>query len=258
RLAGGDSGPGRLAEPGEIFDAVASVLATGSPGPLAGVRVLVSAGGTREPLDPVRFIGNRSSGKQGHALADRAAAGGAEVTLVTTVDLRTDSRVRVVRVETAAQMEAAMVDLARPADIVVLAAAVADFRPRTAHPTKLRRGDGPPEVVLEPVPDISAALARAKPAGQVLVGFAAETAAGPPDLVTRARAKLDAKGLDLIVANDVSAPEVGFEHDTNAVTIVGAGGEVMEVPLAPKATVADAVLVAAKAVLDGGGAGLAR
>ncbi|MGH9063056.1 MAG: bifunctional phosphopantothenoylcysteine decarboxylase/phosphopantothenate--cysteine ligase CoaBC [Acidimicrobiales bacterium] len=251
-LAGGGEGPGRLVDPEEVVAAVALVLAAtaegGAPSPpseagdLAGVRVLVSAGGTREPLDPVRFLGNRSSGRQGHAIAEEAVARGASVVLVTTSDREAPPGAVVVRVETGAEMEAAMVEHAREAEVVVMAAAVADFRPKAVSATKLRRSDGPPQIVLEPVPDISAALAAGRRPGQVLVGFAAETPSDASDLVRRAAAKLAGKRLDLVVANDVSAPAVGFEHDTNAVTIVRADGATREVPLADKRAVAGVVL----------------
>jgi phosphopantothenoylcysteine decarboxylase/phosphopantothenate--cysteine ligase len=241
-LAGGDEGPGRMAEPEEILAAAAAVL--GASRDLEGVRVLVSAGGTREPLDPVRFIGNRSSGKQGHAIAEVAASRGAAVTLVTTTDRPVPATVTRVQVETAAEMHRAVLSWSPRCQVVVLAAAVADFRPKSTSSAKIRRLEGPPEVVLEPVPDISAEVAEGRRPGQVLVGFAAETAGGA-QLVERARAKLASKGLDLIVANDVGAPGVGFGHDTNAVTIVAADGEVVEVPLASKMVVAGAVLDAA-------------
>ena len=241
RLAGGDVGSGRMAEPATIVAAVLALLdgtrpATGAD--LAGVRVLVSAGGTREAIDPVRFITNRSSGKQGHALAAAARRRGADVVLVTTSSLPAPSGAEVVAVETAAQMEEAMLDRTPAADVVVMAAAVADFRPKVAMDSKLHKSDGVPELVLEATNDILAELGRRRRPGQVLVGFAAET----HDVPERARAKLEAKRVDLMVANDVSAPEVGFDHDTNAVTIFGADGTVTSVALSAKADVADAVL----------------
>jgi phosphopantothenoylcysteine decarboxylase / phosphopantothenate---cysteine ligase len=240
RLAGGDVGPGRLAEPAEIVDAVLGVLGAPAAGPadLSGRRVLVSAGGTREAIDPVRFISNRSSGKQGHALAEAAAARGAHVVLVTTTNRPVPPGIVVVPVETAADMERAMLEHAADADVVVMAAAVADFRPKAPAPSKLAKSDGVPEIVLEPTPDILAELGRRRRAGQVLVGFAAET----HDLETRAAAKLRAKKLDLVVANDVSADHVGFDHDTNAVTILDPDGGRRDVSLASKLEVANAVL----------------
>jgi len=218
---------------------------TGVTGTLAGRRVVVSAGGTREPIDPVRFIGNRSSGKQGYAVAEEAHARGAAVTLVTTVERPVPSGVKVVLVETAEEMDRAVRAEAGGADIVVMAAAVADFRPKAAAPSKLKKGDGVPDLVLEPTTDILAALGRERAPGQVLVGFAAET----DDVRANAAAKLKAKGVDLVVANDVSAPGVGFSHDTNCVLILGADGTEREVPLAAKRSVAGAVLDAAAALL---------
>ncbi len=239
RLAGGDVGTGRMAEPTDIVEAVLGVLArSAARDDLAGLRVLVSAGGTREPIDPVRFITNRSSGKQGHALAAAARRRGADVVLVTTSARPRPAGAEVVEVETAAQMLDAVVSRAADADVVVMAAAVADFRPKVVTDTKLHKADGVPDLVLEATEDILAELGRRRRPGQVLVGFAAET----DDVSVRARAKLAAKGVDLMVANDVSAPDVGFDHDTNAVTIFGADGTVTPVPLSAKDAVADAVL----------------
>ncbi|MGH9088726.1 MAG: bifunctional phosphopantothenoylcysteine decarboxylase/phosphopantothenate--cysteine ligase CoaBC, partial [Acidimicrobiales bacterium] len=236
RLAGGDVGTGRMAEPATIVAcAVAVLVATGS-GDLEGRRVVVSAGGTREPIDPVRVITNRSSGKQGHALAEAAARRGASVTLVTASSLPVASPgVEIVRVESAAEMEVALTAAAAGADVVVMAAAVADFRPKAPAEVKVH---GVPELVLEPTPDILAGLARRRVPGQVLVGFAAET----DDPIGRARRKLEHKGVDLLVVNDVSAPGAGFDHDTNAVTLLEAGGGAVEVPLTTKREVAEAVL----------------
>ena len=241
-LAGGDVGAGRLVEPEEVVAAAERAL---TPADLAGTRVLVTAGGTREPIDPVRFVGNRSSGKQGHALADEAASRGATVTLVTTVGLPAPPGAEVVRVETAEQMEAAVVAAAEVADVVVMAAAVADFRPKAAAPEKLKKADGPPEVLLEPTPDILGGLGRRKRPGQVLVGFAAETT----DAAGNAANKLRRKRLDLIVANDVTAPGAGFEHDTNVVTLLGDDGTRVDLPLSTKRDVARAVLDAVTARL---------
>jgi phosphopantothenoylcysteine decarboxylase/phosphopantothenate--cysteine ligase len=236
RLAGGDLGKGRLARPEVIVEAVIAAAAGGSTAghDLAGLHVVVTAGGTREPIDPVRFIGNRSSGKQGHALADEAAGRGAKVTLVTTTNQPVAAGVDVVPVETAAEMAAAVESVAAAADIVVMAAAVADFRPAAVAGSKLKKRDGVPEIALEPTVDILAELGRRKPAGQSLVGFAAET----DDLRKNAAAKLGAKGADLVVANDVTAPGAGFEHDTNQVTLLFADGSALDVPLADKRAVA--------------------
>jgi phosphopantothenoylcysteine decarboxylase/phosphopantothenate--cysteine ligase len=239
RLAGGDVGAGRLADPAAIVEAATAIL-LGTPvaADLTGVRVVVTAGGTREPIDPVRFIGNRSSGKQGHALAEEAAARGAKVTLVTTVGLPTSVGIDLVRVDTAAEMEHAVLTRADSADVVVMAAAVADFRPLRVADHKLKKGDGAPDVVLEPTTDILAELGAHRRPGQVLVGFAAET----DDLRTNAADKLRRKGIDLIVGNDVSEPGVGFEHDTNAVVILGADGSATDVPLSDKRAIARAIL----------------
>jgi phosphopantothenoylcysteine decarboxylase/phosphopantothenate--cysteine ligase len=234
RLAGGDVGAGRLATPERIVAAAERVL---SPQDLAGVSVLVTAGGTREPIDAVRMIANRSSGKQGYAIAAAAASRGARVTLVSTVARPAPVGVQVVAVETAAQMEAAVRDLG-DADVIVMAAAVADFRPKTAATGKIKKADGTPEIVLEPTPDILAGLGARKRPGQVLVGFAAETS----DLLANAESKMRAKRLDLIVANDVSADGVGFSHDTNAVTLLRPGMHPREVGLADKLVIASAVI----------------
>jgi phosphopantothenoylcysteine decarboxylase / phosphopantothenate---cysteine ligase len=236
RLAGGDVGKGRLADPVDIVAGVADVL--GRAHDLDGLQVLVTAGGTREPIDPVRYVGNRSSGKQGHALADEAATRGAKVTLVTTTALAGPPGADVVRVETAAEMAAA-VDAAAPAsDVVIMAAAVADFRPRQVAELKLRKRDGVPDLTLEPTTDILAGLGSRKRPGQTLVGFAAET----DELRKNAASKLAAKGADLVVANDVTAPGAGFEHDTNQVTVLFSDGTSREVPLVDKRTVAGAVI----------------
>ncbi|MCU1373681.1 MAG: coaBC [Actinomycetia bacterium] len=240
RLAGGDVGHGRLADPAAIVAAIDAVL---TPADLAGLAVLVTAGGTREPIDPVRFIGNRSSGKQGHALAAAALRRGAKVTLVTTVPGTAPAGVEVRAVETADQMHAAVSELAPASDVVVMAAAVADFKPVAVAVDKLKKADGVPEVRLEPTVDILAGLGATKAPGQTLVGFAAETT----DVAASAQRKLVAKHVDLLVANDVSAPSVGFEHDTNAVVIYGSDGGAIDVPLAGKAAIADAVFDAVMA-----------
>ena len=235
RLAGGDVGAGRLAAPERIVAEAEAIL---SEQDLSGVPVVVSAGGTREPIDAVRVIANRSSGKQGYAIAAEAAQRGADVVLVSTVVLPVPHGVEIVPVETAAEMEAAMTTAANRCDVVVMAAAVADFRPKAAAEGKLKKRDGTPEIILEPTPDILAGLGASKRDGQVLVGFAAET----DDLVANAAAKLEAKRLDLIVANDVGAAGVGFAHDTNAVTMLRPGAEPVEIDLATKRDVARAVI----------------
>ena len=242
RLAGGDSGAGRLAEPDEIVAAVIAAIGPGSPGDLTGRTVIVTAGGTREAIDAVRVITNRSSGKQGYALAAEAASRGARVVLVTTVDRPVPPGVaEVVPVASASEMEAAVLPRAASADIVIMAAAVADFRPTARAEGKLKKDAGPPEIVLEPTHDFLVDLGLSKPAGQVLVGFAAET----DDVEANALRKLRSKHLDLIVANDVGAPGSGFEHDTNHVMILGADGIEEKLPIMSKADVARAVIDAA-------------
>ena len=235
RLAGGDMGAGRLADPATILGAAERIL---GPADLSGVRVVVSAGGTREPIDAVRVIANRSSGKQGYAVAAEAAARGAQVTLVSTVGLPTPAGVQVIAVETAVEMQEAMEHAAIDHNVIVMAAAVADFRPAHAASGKIKKRDGVPEIVLQPTPDILAGLGANKRDDHVLVGFAAETA----NLVDNAQGKLERKRLDLIVANDVSAPGVGFAHDTNAVTLLRPGAKPVEIDLATKRDVARAVI----------------
>jgi len=243
RLAGGDIGHGRLAAPETIAAAAERALA---PGDLTARRVLVTAGGTREPIDAVRYVGNRSSGKQGHAVAAEAAARGADVVLITTKSENAPTGVRVIPVETAAEMAAACAIEAPDAEIVVMAAAVADFRPAESAEGKLKKHDGAPEVELVPTLDILSGLGERKPAGQILIGFAAET----DDLVDNADAKLRAKNLDMIVANDVSKPGVGFEHDTNEVIVLMADGARHHVPMSDKRDIARSVLDAARARIE--------
>ena len=234
-LAGGDVGSGRMAEPAEIVAAVETAL---TPQDLAGRRVLVTSGGTREPIDAVRFVGNRSSGKQGSAVACEAAARGAEVVLVTTEPERAPAGTRVVAVETAAEMAAA-VELEGPGvDAVIMSAAVADFRPARPSGTKIKKGEGVPGLELEPTVDILASLGAAKSPGQILVGFAAET----EELETNALGKLRSKNLDVIVANDVSKEQVGFGHDTNEIVMFTADGARHHVPLTTKREAARSVL----------------
>jgi len=235
RLAGGDVGAGRLADPADIVAAVEALLA---PGDLAGLRLLVTAGGTREAIDPVRVITNRSSGKQGYAIAERAQARGAKVTLVTTTDRPVPPGIERVDVASAADMQAAVMPRAADHDVVIMAAAVADFRPVAVADHKIKKGDALPRIELEPTHDFLVDLGTSKPDGQTLVGFAAET----ENLLANARGKLERKHLDLIVANDVSAPGAGFEGDTNQVVIIDRAGMEHDVPLRDKRAVADAVL----------------
>jgi phosphopantothenoylcysteine decarboxylase/phosphopantothenate--cysteine ligase len=246
RLAGGDVGTGRLADPGDIVAAIErALLSVDRELPdrdLVGLDVLVTAGGTREAIDPVRVITNRSSGKQGYAIAAEAAARGANVTLVTTVDREAPSGVTVIEVVSAADMEAVVMPLSTTQDVIVMAAAVADFRPVVVADRKLKKdefgSDGPARILLEPTHDFLVDLGTRKPAGQVLVGFAAET----DNVLENARGKLARKNLDLIVANDVGAPGVGFEHDTNEVVLVSATGMDHNVPLTDKRSIARHVI----------------
>ncbi|GHE12867.1 bifunctional phosphopantothenoylcysteine decarboxylase/phosphopantothenate--cysteine ligase CoaBC [Klenkia taihuensis] len=241
RLTGPDSGPGRLPEPADVAALLDVVLAGGSlHQDLAGARVVVSAGGTREPLDPVRFLGNRSSGRQGWALARVAAARGAEVTLVAAnVEDPAPFGCAVVPVGTAAELEAAMGEHAPDADVVVMAAAVADFRPTEVAAAKMKKGGSsePSAVALTRNPDVLAGLVAARPEGQLVVGFAAETGDADDDVLGHARAKLARKGCDLLVVNDVSAGQV-FGRPDNAVTVLAADGSATVVPAGPKDLVA--------------------
>lgn len=225
-LAGGDTGMGRVAEPEEIVAAASAVFHR----PLAGVHVLVTAGGTREAIDPVRYLGNRSSGKMGHAIADEAARRGATVDLVTASTLPAAPSVTIHRVESAQDMADA-VDKISP-DVAVLAAAVADFRPKGPAASKLARTDGPPTVELEPTPDILASVV-ARSEGIFTVGFAAETGG-----VERAVEKARRKGVDLLVYNDVTEDGSGFGTDTNRVAIVHADGSTEPWPQLLKTEVA--------------------
>lgn len=245
RLAGGDEGAGRLSSPEDIVAAVIQAVGAGSERQdMAGLSVVVTAGGTREPIDPVRYIGNHSSGKQGYAFADEAAGRGAEVTVVSTVDRPGSPEatvlpgVTVVRVDTAEEMAEATESAAAAADVVIMAAAVADFRPVGPAGVKLKKRDGVPAIELEPTPDILAALGASKPEGQILVGFAAETC----DVADNAAAKLNGKGADYIVANDVAAENVGFAYDTNEVLVLASDGRVRPVGLRSKRQVARAIL----------------
>jgi phosphopantothenoylcysteine decarboxylase/phosphopantothenate--cysteine ligase len=241
RLAGGDVGEGRLADPAAIVAAAAAVLTAASPGEaqdLAGVRVLVTAGGTREPIDAVRVITNRSSGKQGYAIADVASRRGAAVTLVTTIGRPAPTGVQIVSVQTAAEMQDAVLARASDSEVIVMAAAVADFRPKEPPTRKLKKHEGIPEIVLEPTHDFLVDLGRAKAPGQVLVGFAAET----NDLIEHAMEKLRRKRLDLIVGNDISQPDAGFEVDTNRAVILDAEGGIDTLPLLAKSDLAGVIL----------------
>ncbi|HEU0132858.1 MAG TPA: bifunctional phosphopantothenoylcysteine decarboxylase/phosphopantothenate--cysteine ligase CoaBC [Mycobacteriales bacterium] len=238
-LAKGDVGPGRLPSPESIVSVALAALAGSSRGTdLAGRRVVVSAGGTREYLDPVRFLGNRSSGRQGYALARAAAARGAEVTLVSAnAALPDPAGVKVVRVVSAEDLRSAVLAAFADADAVVMAAAVADFRPAVRSASKVKKTDEDPEpVALVRNPDVLAELAAGRRSGQVVVGFAAET----DDVLANGRAKLTRKGCDLLVVNEVG-DGVAFEVPDNAAVILGADGTETEVPHGPKEALAHAV-----------------
>jgi len=233
----GEYGRGRLPDPEELLARFEAALPAGNR-PWDGLRVLVTAGGTREPIDPVRFIGNRSSGRMGIALAEAAAKRGAEVTLIAAnVSLPVAAGVRRIDVETASQLAAAAAEEFKGAHVLLMAAAPADFRPAAAAEEKLKR-QGDLDLHLEPTEDILAALTRNRTPEQTIVGFAAEHGG---DLYGRAREKLARKGADMIVLNDVSNPEIGFESERNAVTLVTATGET-EVPIDSKQAIAEAIL----------------
>lgn len=229
RLTGADSGPGRLPEPEDLFALVAGTIGSG---PLAGRRVVVSAGGTREPIDPVRFLGNRSSGLQGVAIAAEAVRQGAEVTLVAAhIGVPVPPGVAVVTVETAADLLEAMRDASQDADVVVMTAAVADFRPDVMREDKIKKVDGvdPAPITLVQNPDVLVDLVERRTPGQVIVGFAAETAADDEALVDLARTKLARKGCDLLVANDVGQGRVFGHEGTRALVLDGNGAVIADV-----------------------------
>jgi phosphopantothenoylcysteine decarboxylase/phosphopantothenate--cysteine ligase len=245
--AEGELGVGRMAEPAEIFRAAQDILL--GTGPLRGKRVLVSAGGTREPLDAVRFVGNRSSGRMGVALAAEARRRGAEVTLLgANLAVPPASGVELVETPTAADLEREALVRAAEADVVVMAAAVADYRPAEALAAKRPKDTATWTLELEPTTDVLAALGERRRDDQLLVGFAAETGANG---LERAREKLDRKGADLFVLNDVSRTDIGFDTDENEVTLVTAGGERI-VPKAPKDEIAAAILDEVEALLADG------
>ena len=243
RLTGADSGKGRLPDPDELFRICTSVLSRGAaPADLGGRRVVVSAGGTREHLDPVRYLGNRSSGRQGHALARTALARGAEVVLVTASSLPDVAGGKTVRVASAQELHDAVLVEAESADAVVMAAAVADYRPVERLAVK-RKKTGTLTVELVENPDVLAELGRRRRPGQVLVGFAAETGDADGTVLEHGRAKLARKGCDLLVVNEVGEPghPTGFEGEDNAAVVLGADGSTTEVPLGSKDALADVV-----------------
>ncbi|GAB3406655.1 bifunctional phosphopantothenoylcysteine decarboxylase/phosphopantothenate--cysteine ligase CoaBC [Schumannella luteola] len=261
QLTGADSGPGRLSEPEEIVDAVLAVLpgksaspaaagatagsaASAIPQDLAGRRVLVTAGGTREPIDPVRFVGNRSSGRQGVALALAAAARGAEVTLLAAnLDIAAPTGVRVVAVSTAAELREAALAATDEADVVIMAAAVADYRPVEIATAKIKKDDQGDELALRLVrnPDILRELTGVRRPGQTIVGFAAETEPDRDAQLALGRAKAARKGVDLLVLNRVGWHE-GFQAETNEIIVIDAAGEIRAEATGSKASVADRIL----------------
>ena len=239
KLAGGDNGFGRLAEPDDIVDSIFKLLGKDSghqTGDLAGLTVLVTAGGTREPIGPVRFIGNRSSGKQGHALASEAVSRGAKVICITTeAESAPDILgVELIETETAQEMHDAVMENASRADWVFMAAAVADFRPKKIASQKIKKEEGLTEITLEPTLDILQAISKKRKDSQLIIGFAAET----NDLLQNAARKLESKNLDFIIANDVSEPDVGFGYDTNSVSVIDRNGLCSEISLCDKREVA--------------------
>jgi phosphopantothenoylcysteine decarboxylase/phosphopantothenate--cysteine ligase len=245
----GERGVGRMSEPAELLAAVEAALSLAPPtmgakrlAPTAwlGRHVLVTAGGTREPIDSVRYIGNRSSGRMGYALAARAAQRGAQVTLVSAnVSLPAPAGARVVKVGTAAELQQACETAFEQADVVLMAAAVADFRPRDPATHKLKKDGGPPRLELEPTADVLSGLAARRRPGQVLVGFAAEHGEGALEY---GRGKLQRKGVDAIVVNDVSQAGIGFDAADNEVTVIAADGTETRLERAGKERIADGVL----------------
>jgi phosphopantothenoylcysteine decarboxylase/phosphopantothenate--cysteine ligase len=233
RLASGASGVGRMAEPEEILDAACWAL--GRHGPLNGRRVVVTAGGTREPLDPIRFLGNRSSGRMGYSLARAARDRGADVTVISTVETPAPYGARLVVVETAAEMHEAVLKVLPQTEVLLMAAAVADYRPARVVQQKIRKGEGGLTLGLERTVDILAQVATRRRADQIVVGFAAET----EKLIENAREKLARKRLDLIVANDA---RLAMGAEASQVTLVGTDGRVEPLPLMSKDEVAASVL----------------
>jgi len=233
-LAGGDVGKGRLAGVEKILDNAESVLGRND---LHGLRFLITAGGTREPIDPVRFISNRSSGKQGYALAKAAKIRGADVTLITTMESEAPSGVKILCSETASEMQSVVMSESPDADVIIMAAAVADYRPSEIAEQKIKKTEAISAIDVEPTHDFLVDLGTEKKLDQTLVGFAAET----ENLEENAIEKLKRKRLDLIIANNVSLPGVGFAHDTNEVTIIGEDTK-WTLPLSDKRIIADGIL----------------
>lgn len=240
RMASGQIGWGRFVDPNELLGHIR--LALGRHGPLEGLRVVVTAAGTQEPIDSVRSIANRSSGKQGYALAQAAIDRGADVTLISGVShLSPPIGAEVISLKTAAEMQQAVLEHVEKTDVLLMAAAVADFRPIKVHVEKLKKSKGIPDIKLEPTEDILGLVAQNQEANgwpRLSVGFAAES----ENLVVNARAKLEEKNLSLIVANDISLTDAGFEVDTNRVTLIDSEGGVQELPLMSKVEVSEVIL----------------
>jgi phosphopantothenoylcysteine decarboxylase / phosphopantothenate---cysteine ligase len=246
-LASGASGRGRMIEVSELLGHIR--LALGHHGLLAGKKVVVTAGGTQEPLDPVRVLTNRSSGKQGYALAQAALDMGAQVCLISTVNLPPPVGACVVEVHTAQEMLEAVLAESATADVLIMAAAVADFRPKNIAGDKLKKWDGIPQVELEAAPDILQAVANMGPGKKrpkVVVGFAAESR----DLLENATNKLQSKKLDFIAANDISASDAGFSVDTNRVSLLYKDGNSEALPLMSKSEVAETIVARIAALLE--------
>ncbi|MGZ9164119.1 MAG: bifunctional phosphopantothenoylcysteine decarboxylase/phosphopantothenate--cysteine ligase CoaBC [Anaerolineales bacterium] len=247
-LASGLSGPGRMLEPAEIIGHIRLIL--GHNGLLAGKKILITAGGTQEPLDPVRVLTNRSSGKQGYALAQAALDAGAQVMLITTpASLTPPIGARLIHVETAKQMLDAVLDESAESDALIMAAAVADFRPKNMAKDKIKKEGGIPQIELEATEDILKTVAGNGPGKKrprVVVGFAAESR----DLLENAAVKLKSKRLDLIVANDISAPDAGFASETNRVTLLFADGWKESLPLMSKSEVAETIMERVASLLE--------
>ena len=246
-LASGASGRGRMLEPSQLIGHIRLVL--GHHGLLAAKKVVVTAGGTHEPLDPVRVLTNRSSGKQGYALAQAALDAGAEVCLISTVNLEPPVGARVVPVRTVQEMLEAVLEESAGADALIMAAAGADFRPKHVAENKLKKKDGIPQIELEAAPDILGTVAGLGPEGKrprVVVGFAAESR----NLLENATFKLQSKKLDIIAANDISATDAGFSVDTNRVTLLYPNGRSEKLPLMSKFEVAEIIVARVAALLE--------